>query len=144
MKQTPTEPKEPEQPSEPELHEPSEPELHEPPSPKKPALEALFGDVFVTTVDNPKSIHQRVDEEILKYKNLPNAPLQSSPLEWWKKNANMCPLVARLPKIVLAVPATSVPSERVFSTTGDIVTAQRSTLVGDNVDKLIFLKKNLQ
>ncbi|KAG7278419.1 hypothetical protein CRUP_026970 [Coryphaenoides rupestris] len=36
------------------------------------------------------------------------------------------------------------PSERVFSTAGDIVTAKRSTLSPDNVDILIFLKKNLK
>ena len=36
-----------------------------------------------------------------------------------------------------------MPSERVFSTAGDIVTAQRSALNAENVDKLIFLKKKL-
>lgn len=41
----------------------------------------------------------------------------------------------------LAVPATSVPSERVFSTAADNVTASRSVHTADNVDRLIFLKK---
>jgi hypothetical protein len=43
----------------------------------------------------------------------------------------------------LCIPATSVASERIFSTAGDLVTAQRSCLSGDQVDRLIFLKKNL-
>ena len=51
--------------------------------------------------------------------------------------------MATLARIYLGVPATSVPSERVFSTAGDIVTAQRSRLAGDHIDQLIFLKKNL-
>ena len=46
-------------------------------------------------------------------------------------------------KYYLCIHATSVPSERVFSTAGDIATAQRAALSGENVDILIFLKKNL-
>ncbi len=43
-----------------------------------------------------------------------------------------------------AVQGTSVPSERVFSMAGDIVTASRSRLLAENVDKLIFLQKNMK
>ena len=46
-------------------------------------------------------------------------------------------------KKCLCLPATSVPSERVFSTAGDILSAQRASLDADKVDMLIFLKKNL-
>lgn len=40
------------------------------------------------------------------------------------------------------VPGTSVPSERVFSTAGDIVSAERATLHPDNVNMLLVLNKN--
>ena len=49
-----------------------------------------------------------------------------------------CPLLPKLAKVYLGILATSVPSESVFSTAGDIVTAQHSALCGDSVDKLIF------
>ncbi|KAK0134264.1 Zinc finger BED domain-containing protein 4 [Merluccius polli] len=49
-----------------------------------------------------------------------------------------------LAKNYLSIPATSVSSEHVFSTAGDIVPAQRSLLHPDHVDQLIFLKKNLK
>lgn len=52
-------------------------------------------------------------------------------------------LLARLAKNPLGIPLTSVPSEMVFSTAGDIVTATRSALSAEKVDMLIFLKKNL-
>ncbi|XP_071083855.1 E3 SUMO-protein ligase ZBED1-like [Haliotis cracherodii] len=68
-------------------------------------------------------------------------PLTANPLEWWKGNECRFPKLALLVRHYLEVPATSVPSERVFSTAGDIVSGQRASLSPDNVDVLVFLKK---
>ena len=62
----------------------------------------------------------------------------------WMQNQFRYPLLSRMAKLYLAIPATSVPSERVFSTAGDIVTASRACLKPGHVDKLIFLKKNFK
>lgn len=43
---------------------------------------------------------------------------------------------------ILGVVATSAPSERDFSTGGNVVTQQRQRLDPQNVDKLIFLSAN--
>ncbi len=77
------------------------------------------------------------------YKKNTSIPLTSCPLKWWKEHAQMYPLLSSLSKAYLTIPATSVPSERVFSTAGDIVNAQRSQLLPQNVDMLFFLQKNL-
>ena len=53
------------------------------------------------------------------------------------------PVWAHIAKKYLVTQATSVASERVFSTAGDIVCAQRSCLKSEKVDMLLFLKKNL-
>ena len=42
---------------------------------------------------------------------------------------------------IVANTATSVPSERVFSTAGDILTDQRASLSPKHLDTLLFLKK---
>ena len=81
--------------------------------------------------------------EITKFRDETPISLTASPLQWWKENDHKYPALSHLAKIYLSVPATSVPSERVFSTAGDIVSCQRSCLKPSNVDKLIFLKKNI-
>ena len=38
--------------------------------------------------------------------------------------------------------ATSVPSERLFSSAGNVITQKRNSLLPENADKLIFLFEN--
>ncbi|KAK3097183.1 hypothetical protein FSP39_007211 [Pinctada imbricata] len=64
-------------------------------------------------------------------------------MSWWSTNGDKYPELSKLARAVLSIPGTSVPSERVFSTAGDIVTATRSCLDPEMVDKLIFLKMNM-
>lgn len=111
---------------------------------KKSTMEDLFGEVFVTKVEPAKPVIIRAEMEVTQYREEPCLPLDSDPLLWWSQNEERFPLLAKLAKTVLCIQGTSVPSERVFSTAGDIVTAQRSALPPDNVDALIFLKKNMK
>lgn len=111
---------------------------------KKTAMDELFGGIFTATIPKDRPLLEVVELEVSAYKTEPCIPLNSDPLKWWKHNEARFPNVAKLARRYLGVPATSVPSERVFSTAGDIVTAQRAALSGENVDVLIFLKKNLK
>ncbi|XP_016422359.1 zinc finger BED domain-containing protein 4 isoform X1 [Sinocyclocheilus rhinocerous] len=116
-------------------------EQEQPPPSKKTALEDLLGATFSKpTVTQSKC---RMEVELDVYKKDTSIPLTSCPLKWWKEHAQTYPLLSSLSKAYLTVPATSVPSERVFSTAGDIVNAQRSQLLPENVDMLFFLQKNL-
>ena len=47
---------------------------------------------------------------------------ESSPLAWWKVHEVNFPLISRLAKKYLCIPATSTASERVFSAGGNVVT----------------------
>ena len=91
-----------------------------------------------------KSVSQIVESEMTTYKTESCIPLTSNPLTWWKDNEHKYPLLSALAKCYLGIPATSVPSKRVFSTAGDIITAQCLALSGEHVDQLIFLNKNLK
>ena len=111
-------------------------------SPPSSLLQGLLGDVFITGCEPAKSKCELVQAEIVKYRSERPIPLNSDPLQWWKVNAYQYPMLFPLAKALLCIPATSVPSERVFSTAGDIVTQSRAALKAKHVDMLIFLKKN--
>ena len=109
----------------------------------KTVLENILGDVYLVKVEPAKSPLEQAELQVSAYRKEQTLHVAKSPLQWWKQHQHMFPLVAKVAKRVLCIPATSVPSERVFSTAGDIVTQQRSRIKPKNVDMLIFLKKNL-
>ena len=65
-------------------------------------------------------------KEINKYLCLDTAT--ENPLKWWQDNIKQFPLLGKLARKYLCVPATSVPSERAFSTAGYIVNIKRACL----------------
>eukprot|EP00063_Salmo_salar_P042667 XP_014017502.1 PREDICTED: zinc finger BED domain-containing protein DAYSLEEPER-like [Salmo salar] len=101
------------------------------------AMKELFWETFASK-DTGKMFANTIKEEVASYKAASDIPVDGDPLAWWKSNEWKYPHIAMMTRCYLAVPGTSVPSERVFSTAGDIVTAKRSTLSPDNVDILIF------
>ena len=84
----------------------------------------------------------KLEKEIALYFGEERLCLDDEPLTWWKDNARRFPTMAVLARRYLAVPATSVPSERVFSAAGLLVTKLRSSLTPLHIDACIFLGKN--
>ncbi|CAK1595705.1 unnamed protein product [Parnassius mnemosyne] len=60
---------------------------------------------------------------------------------FWSKNKHLVPLTVLALKY-LSVPATSVPSERMFSKSGYVLSSRRSRLQADAVDHICFLNQN--
>lgn len=81
-------------------------------------------------------------QQYMLYLAEPEIDMNMDPFEWWKSHEQKMPLIARLAKIYLCIPATSVASERVFSTTGNIVTPSRNCLATENVTTNTFLHQN--
>ena len=64
------------------------------------------------------------------------------PLVWWYTNRNNFPRVWKLAEEYLAIPATSAPSERAFSSAGNMLTLKRARLGSELVDDGVLLKAN--
>lgn len=66
----------------------------------------------------------------------------TNPLDWWRIEAKTYPVLASLAKFYLAIPATSAPSERIFSRAGRILTMRRASLSSDVVQRMLFIREN--
>lgn len=107
-------------------------------------MKELFRDVFITCVEPSHSKQEQVEVELANYKSESVIGPNGSALSWWSERKMTYPILSKVAMSHLVTQATSVPSERVFSSAEDIVNAQRACLSGDHIDKLIFLKKNYQ
>ncbi|XP_051784409.1 E3 SUMO-protein ligase ZBED1-like [Erpetoichthys calabaricus] len=82
--------------------------------------------------------------EMSSYLVSPMLDSEANPLDWWRKHHVHFPTLSKVAKKYICVPATSSPSERVFSSGGNIVTCLRSCLKPEKVNMLVFLSKNLE
>jgi hypothetical protein len=85
-------------------------------------------------------VTQTHQQKIQQYRCL-SLPVDD-PLAWWKSQAITFPHLSALAAAVLCIPATSTPSERIFSTAGVLLNAKRSSLAVGAVDKIIFIHEN--
>ncbi len=58
---------------------------------------------------------------------------------WWKEHESVFPHIAQIARRVLCIPATSAPSERIFSVAGLTIANARARLNGDIAAAQIFL-----
>jgi len=80
--------------------------------------------------------------ELDRYLSTPvNADVDA--LTWWSDNRAVFPNVASVAARYLAIPATSVMSERQFSAAGRLITKLRNRLEPDRVDTILFLYSNM-
>ena len=84
-----------------------------------------------------------VEAEVNRY-FMEQGDKSGDPLLWWKNREVLYPILSKLAKKYLAIPASSVPSERIFSLAGNLVTKKRVNLLPENVHLLIFLNKTIE
>lgn len=63
------------------------------------------------------------------------------PIIWWKNHCCEFPTLSLMARDFLAIPATSAPSERVFSTCGLIITKKRNRMAPELLDALVCLQQ---
>ena len=66
----------------------------------------------------------------------------NNPLDLWRGKDREFPNIATIARRLLCIPATSAPTERLFSHAGLVVNKYRSQLNPENVDDVIFLHDN--
>ncbi|GBC18086.2 zinc finger BED domain-containing protein 1-like [Rhizophagus irregularis DAOM 181602=DAOM 197198] len=82
------------------------------------------------------------NNEIMCYLRCPDELKSTDPLVWWRDHRSSYPILSKLARKYLSIPSTSVPSERLFSDAGNHVSAKRTRLAPDLVDRILFLKRN--
>jgi hypothetical protein len=88
-----------------------------------------------------------VEDEFTRYSaaaaiDFDNSIKTNQALVWWKTHQYSFPVFSPLARIYLAIPATSAPSERIFSSASYIASKRRSSMHPETLELLVFLSKN--
>ena len=115
------------------------------------AVRSILADIFQpSTSVSEKQPQDEAESEIINYLREKPISVNSAskkdnhnPLEWWKLNSSRYKVLSCLATKYLCIPATSVPSERVFSCTGNFINTKRSCIHANNINMLYYLHNNL-
>jgi len=77
--------------------------------------------------------------DLRHYLNQPTLPLGENVLKCWDTHGPIYPYLKKIVNPYLSMVATSVPSERLFSKAGQVMTDSRNRLTGEHLNKLMFL-----
>ena len=102
----------------------------------------LLGDFFQdmssdTTANEVEPDTLPTDAELSEYAKITNT--DENLLDFLKTNSQRFPLLSSIARKLLSVPATSTPSERIFSAAGRIIEEHRTQLAPDTVDNLLVI-----
>jgi len=81
--------------------------------------------------------------EVKQYLQESNIARRCDPLMWWKSRELVYPHLSKIAKAELCKVATLVPSERVFSKSGQLISDRRNRLKASNVQMVMFLNANI-
>lgn len=76
---------------------------------------------------------------VKQYVDLPYLDRKRNPLEFWEEKKHLFPLLYKMACKYLCIPATSVPSERLFSKAGLLCNMRWNRLAPKKVDLILFL-----
>jgi hypothetical protein len=97
-------------------------------------------DSFMTTIFTKRSTPSK--NEVQQYIEMEAIGPYDDPLKWWAARSSSLPLVSLLARKYLAIPATSVPSERLFSDCGHVMSKRRTRLSARIFGKIVFCRAN--
>ena len=104
-----------------------------------------IGDDDDAAPDDASTDEHKIYTELEYYKSLKGLSVMlqgsvlSDPLAWWQVQEKTLPLLSILARRMLCVPATSAPTERVFSVAGLTLSKNRASTLPQHASDLIFL-----
>ncbi len=95
--------------------------------------------------NNYNSKNEMVDLEFRRFLGLKVVDRTQDPMEWWATFgiANFPSLYTTAMKYLI-IPASSVPSERVFSVAGEVLSKKRNSLSPESANMIITLHANMK
>ncbi|XP_077411679.1 E3 SUMO-protein ligase ZBED1-like isoform X2 [Vanacampus margaritifer] len=84
-----------------------------------------------------------IELDLIMYLQTADLDPEEDPRIWWRQHEVNFPLVAKLAKKYLCIPATSFPSEQIFGASESMMSWKRSCLKPGRVDQLVFVSVNL-
>ena len=82
-------------------------------------------------------------DEVERYLALPKEPKNVAPLSFWENHEKTFPILAKLCKKYLSLPASSGAVERLFSIAGAIGRARRARITSPNMEKTLCVRQEL-
>ena len=99
-----------------------------------PKWPQLIGDLLCSYAKN-----------LAKYLALPRIKRNEDPIQWWHTVGRVqFPMLFLGAQKYLCMTATSVPSERVFSRAGNVITKKRASLGTQMVNEIVTLSHNME
>lgn len=83
-----------------------------------------------------------IESEMERYKMFENPGLNCDLLHWWGEHEKTLPLLSKLARTILAIPASSAAAESNFSTAGYVLSPQRSQLNTSLVRSILVCRSN--
>ncbi|CAG8857429.1 17832_t:CDS:1, partial [Gigaspora margarita] len=89
-----------------------------------------------------QDISDESNDEVDNYLSLPEIFYKSNPFNWWNSQKAFFPIISKFARQYLTTPATSTPSERLFSDASNTITIRRTMLKPRLFERMLFLKHN--
>jgi hypothetical protein len=115
-------------------------EVEIPQSPSKKRKTAL--DILLDGYDSIEEESHPDKDELYHYLAEKTPTKETQPLQWWAMNEHRFRKLSHLVKYYLSIPATSTPSEQLFSKAGNVINKKRNSLKPKAIDAILFLNAN--
>lgn len=128
---------------------PEEPPAKKPVPPSTPpppasVINNMLAEIFCQSggVEDQEEWQAQVLEELSNFRSQKVLGLNEDPLKWWSDRLALFPVLPKVLQKYWCVAATCVPPERLFGSSGNVVSAKRNRLAPAHVDEQVFLYEN--